>query len=76
MTNNAADPHTETGNFDGWSFFGGIILTLALSIGGLVGYQYYRVKRGSGPARLRSTSGEGGGSGDNGFLDRDYVCVF
>merc|ERR1712198_656733 len=42
-------PTTEDrGHFDGWSFFGGILLTLGAAAIGFVGFKYYK---------LRSTSG-------------------
>merc|ERR1711942_405782 len=42
------DSDTGKGHFDGWSFFGGILLTLGLAAIGLVGYKYYRLRSGSG----------------------------
>jgi len=36
------------GHFDGWSFFGGILLTLGLAAIGLVGFKYYRLRSGTG----------------------------
>jgi len=41
----------DRGHFDGWSFFGGILLTLGAAAIGFVGFKYYK---------LRSTSGSGG----------------
>lgn len=41
----------DRGHFDGWSFFGGILLTLGAAAIGFVGFKYYK---------LRSTSGGGG----------------
>merc|ERR1712179_445986 len=42
------EPDTGKGHFDGWSFFGGILLTLGLAAIGLVGYKYYRLRSGTG----------------------------
>merc|ERR1711942_479707 len=42
------DSDTGKGHFDGWSFFGGILLTLGLAAIGLVGYKYYRLRSGTG----------------------------
>merc|ERR1719438_457039 len=44
----APEPATGKGHFDGWSFFGGILLTLGLAAIGLVGYKYYRLRSGTG----------------------------
>merc|ERR1711874_422716 len=41
-------PDTGKGHFDGWSFFGGILLTLGLAAIGLVGFKYYRLRSGTG----------------------------
>merc|ERR1712083_477038 len=42
------EPDTGKGHFDGWSFFGGILLSLGLAAIGLVGYKYYRLRSGTG----------------------------
>merc|ERR1711892_1548195 len=42
------EPDTGKGHFDGWSFFGGILLTLGLAAIGLVGFKYYRLRSGTG----------------------------
>lgn len=41
-------PEGKGGRFDGWSFFGGILLTLGLAAIGLVGFKYYKLRSGSG----------------------------
>lgn len=41
-------PEGKGGQFDGWSFFGGILLTLGLAAIGLVGFKYYKLRSGSG----------------------------
>jgi len=41
-------PDSGRGHFDGWSFFGGILLTLGLAAIGLVGFKYYRLRSGTG----------------------------
>jgi len=42
------EPPTGKGHFDGWSFFGGILLTLGIAAIGFVGFKYYRLRSGSG----------------------------
>jgi len=42
------DPSGRGGSkFDGWSFFGGILLTIGLSAIGFVSFKYYKVRSGS-----------------------------
>jgi CD164 antigen len=41
-------PPTPDGGFNGWSFFGGILLTLGLFAIGFVGFKYYRLRSGTG----------------------------
>merc|ERR1712227_815406 len=41
------DPNSR-GHFDGWSFFGGILLTLGMAAIGFVGFKYYKLRSGSG----------------------------
>merc|ERR1711963_394946 len=36
------------GHFDGWSFFGGILLTLGIAAIGFVGFKYYKLRSSSG----------------------------
>merc|ERR1719273_2441708 len=41
------DPSGKSGSkFDGWSFFGGILLTIGLSAIGFVSFKYYKVRSG------------------------------
>merc|ERR1711962_1110075 len=47
-TTNVPSSNTSRGHFDGWSFFGGILLTLGLAAIGLVGFKYYRLRSGTG----------------------------
>lgn len=43
------DPSGKSGSkFDGWSFFGGILLTIGLSAIGFVSFKYYKVRSGAG----------------------------
>ena len=40
-------PHPKPdsrGHFDGWSFFGGILLTLGIAAIGFVGFKYYKIR--------------------------------
>jgi hypothetical protein len=39
---------SDNNAFNGWSFFGGILLTLGLFAVGFVGYKYYRLRNGTG----------------------------
>ena len=41
-------PEPKGGHFDGWSFFGGILLTLGGAAIGFVGVKYYKLRSGSG----------------------------
>merc|ERR1712227_770846 len=41
------DPNSR-GHFDGWSFFGGILLTLGMAAIGFVGFKYYKLRSSSG----------------------------
>jgi len=41
-------PEPKDGHFDGWSFFGGILLTLGVAAIGFVGIKYYKLRQGSG----------------------------
>ena len=41
-------PEPKGGHFDGWSFFGGILLTLGVAAIGFVGIKYYKLRSGSG----------------------------
>ena len=41
-------PEPKEGHFDGWSFFGGILLTLGLAAIGFVGVKYYKLRSGAG----------------------------
>merc|ERR1711983_726066 len=41
------DPSSR-GHFDGWSFFGGILLTLGMAAIGFVGFKYYKLRSSSG----------------------------
>jgi len=41
-------PEPKEGHFDGWSFFGGILLTLGLVAIGFVGVKYYKLRSGTG----------------------------
>ena len=43
------DPSGKSGGFSGWSFFGGIILTVVLFAIGFVGFKYYKARMGGGP---------------------------
>merc|ERR1712223_534198 len=43
-----APPPSNRNHFDGWSFFGGILLTLGLAAIGLVGFKYYKLRSGTG----------------------------
>ncbi len=36
-------------NFDGWSFFGGILLTVGVSAIGFISFKYYKVRNGGSP---------------------------
>ena len=53
-TSTTAIPMTSTpeprhgSQFDGWSFFGGILLTIGLSAIGFVSFKYYKVRSGGG----------------------------
>jgi hypothetical protein len=52
------DPDAKGGNsFDGWSFFGGILLTVGISTIGFVSYKYYKVR----------STGQGTGANYNRF---------
>ena len=43
------DPSGKSGSkFDGWSFFGGILLTLGVAAIGFVGIKYYKLRSGTG----------------------------
>merc|ERR1712032_716513 len=44
----AAPAPSNRSHFDGWSFFGGILLTLGLAAIGLVGFKYYKLRSGTG----------------------------
>merc|ERR1712203_539703 len=37
-------PDSSRGHFDGWSFFGGILLTLGIAAIGFVGFKYYKLR--------------------------------
>jgi len=41
-------PEPKGGHFDGWSFFGGILLTLGVAAIGFVGIKYYKLRSGTG----------------------------
>ena len=43
-----APPEPKEGHFDGWSFFGGILLTLGMAAIGFVGVKYYKLRSGAG----------------------------
>lgn len=43
----APEPESR-GHFDGWSFFGGILLTLGIAAIGFVGFKYYKLRSVSG----------------------------
>ena len=46
-TETPVDPSGRGGSkFDGWSFFGGILLTIGLSAIGFVSFKYYKVRSG------------------------------
>merc|ERR1712241_866964 len=46
-TTATVDPSGKSGSkFDGWSFFGGILLTIGLSAIGFVSFKYYKVRSG------------------------------
>merc|ERR1712241_908921 len=46
-TTDPVDPSGKSGSkFDGWSFFGGILLTIGLSAIGFVSFKYYKVRSG------------------------------
>merc|ERR1712228_710238 len=46
-TTTPVDPSGKSGSkFDGWSFFGGILLTIGLSAIGFVSFKYYKVRSG------------------------------
>merc|ERR1711962_1397589 len=47
-TTTTTTTNNSRGHFDGWSFFGGILLTLGLAAIGLVGFKYYRLRSGTG----------------------------
>ena len=46
-TTKPVDPSGRTGSkFDGWSFFGGILLTVGVSAIGFISFKYYKVRSG------------------------------
>merc|ERR1712032_1082360 len=47
-TTTATPAPSNRSHFDGWSFFGGILLTLGLAAIGLVGFKYYKLRSGTG----------------------------
>eukprot|EP00088_Acartia_fossae_P018948 TRINITY_DN20997_c0_g1_i11.p1 TRINITY_DN20997_c0_g1~~TRINITY_DN20997_c0_g1_i11.p1 ORF type:complete len:206 (-),score=61.46 TRINITY_DN20997_c0_g1_i11:946-1527(-) len=42
------NPSSNTNQFNGWSFFGGILLTVLLAAIGFVGFKYYKLRSGTG----------------------------